>query len=311
MDRIPDKVVLQLKWVHQAQFAGFYLAQEQGYYAEEGIDVQFLEGGQDMDIAQSVVSGEADFAVLSPEDILINASQGRPLTAIAAIYRRSAVVFTSRAGSGIIQPNDFPGHKIAVLGKAGAIRDFEIQFRAMAANLGLPLSRMELIPYDPDYAGFRRGEIGVTAAYLTGGVIRLQQDGYTLNIFWPGDYGVQAYSDTLACANTLMTENPDLVTRFLRATLKGWRTAVGNPDLAVDDTLKYARKADRSLQTAMMEAQIPLVYTGNDHIGWMRAEDWQYMHDTLSSQGILGKPLNTGVLFTMSFLKRIYAGESE
>ena len=62
---------MQLKWVHQAQFAGFYMAQEKGYYAQENIKVTFLEGGQGIDIAQRVVSGQADFGVLTPEFILV------------------------------------------------------------------------------------------------------------------------------------------------------------------------------------------------------------------------------------------------
>ncbi len=69
--KAPDEVKLQLKWLHQAQFAGFYMAQEKGYYAKENIKVTFLEGGQDVDIAGSVISGKADFGVVSPEEILI------------------------------------------------------------------------------------------------------------------------------------------------------------------------------------------------------------------------------------------------
>ena len=79
-----DEVTVQLKWVHQAQFAGFYWAQEKGYYARENLKVHFREGGQGIDSAQSVISGEAAFGVITPEDVLIKRSQGAPLTAIAA-----------------------------------------------------------------------------------------------------------------------------------------------------------------------------------------------------------------------------------
>ncbi|MBI9075760.1 MAG: ABC transporter substrate-binding protein [Desulfatibacillum sp.] len=91
----PDKVAVQLKWVHQAQFAGFYVAKERGFYADENLEVTFLEGGGGIDIAQSVVSGNALFGVMAPEDLLIKRAQGEPLKALAAIYRRSAVVYVS------------------------------------------------------------------------------------------------------------------------------------------------------------------------------------------------------------------------
>jgi NitT/TauT family transport system substrate-binding protein len=72
----PDEVKLQLKWLHQAQFAGFYMAQEKGYYAKENIKVTFIEGEQGIDIAHRIVSSQADFGVLTPEFIFIKRSQG-------------------------------------------------------------------------------------------------------------------------------------------------------------------------------------------------------------------------------------------
>jgi NitT/TauT family transport system substrate-binding protein len=91
-EQLPDEVTLQLKGVHQAEFAGFYLAQEKGYYARENIKVIFLEGEKDLAIVQRVVYGPADFAVIAPESLLTARSQGQPVTAIAAIYRQTVVM---------------------------------------------------------------------------------------------------------------------------------------------------------------------------------------------------------------------------
>lgn len=302
----PEKVTLQLKWVHQAQFAGFYMAREKGFYAEEGLDVSFLEGGNNVDIAQSVLSGAADFGVMSPEDVLIKCSQGEPLLALAAIYRRSAVVYASREGSGIVGPGDFKGKKFAVRGSEGSVRDFELQFQALAKSQALPLSRMELLDYDPSYQGFLDGEVDVTAAYLTGGVIRMRQDGTALNIIWPGDYGVRFYSDVLVATRETASERPGLTERFLRATLKGWEEAIGDPQAAVQATLKYAKIPDPELQTAMMDAQAPLVHTGEDRIGWMKASDWMHMHDILVEQDICPALQDVNSVFTIDFLQKAY-----
>jgi len=306
--KTPDEVKLQLKWVHQAQFAGFYMAQEKGYYAKENIRVTFLEGGRDMDIAQRVVSGQADFGVLTPEFIFMKRSQGASLTAIAAIYRRSAVVFAAMADSGIVRPSDFIGKTVAT-GDPGGSQDFELQFYAMMKRLGLAASKVKVVPYDPAYAAFYNGKVEVTPCYSTGGLIRIRQKGLKLNLIWPSDYGIHFYSDTLSTTERLISEKPDLVTRFLRATLKGWQDAIEDYRQAVTVTLKHALIKDPELQTTMMEAMLPLVHTGEDRIGWMKAEVWQGMYQILLEQRLLTGPFDIDQAYTLRFLNEIYGGK--
>ena len=154
-----------------------------------------------------------------------------------------------------------------------------------------------------------KGEVDSTAIYSTGGLIRLRQAGYEVNLIWPSDYGVHLYADTLITTDQLIAENPDLVTRFLRATLRGWREAIEDPEAAVAITLRYAKEADAELQAQMMEASLPLIHTGEDQIGWMREEVWQGMHDILLEQGILAGPVDVDKVYTMEFLQKIYGGE--
>ena len=305
----PEEVKLQLKWVHQAQFAGFYMAQEKGHYAKENIKVTFLEGGQGIDSSESVISGKAYFGVVAPEDVLIKRSQGAPLTAIAAIYRRSAVVYLSMADSGIIRPADLLGKKVAAAGTAGAIRDFEFQFYALMKKLGLDSKKLKIVTYDPDYVTFYKGEVDVTAAFATGGLIKMRQKGLKLNLIWPSDYGIHFYSDSLATTDRLISEKPDLVTRFLRATLRGWQDAIDDYKQAVTVTLKYAQIKDLELQTAMMEAMLPLVHTGEDRIGWMKAEVWQGMYQILLEQRLLARPFDVNQAYSLRFLKEVYGGK--
>lgn len=303
-----DDVTVQLKWVHQAQFAGMYVAQEKGYYAREGLKVSFLEGGQGIDIAASVISGKAQLGVITPEDILISRSRGAPLKAIAALYRRSAVVFLAKADSHITRPYDFPGKRVASAGEGGGVRDFEFQFHALVKKLGLNLSKIKIVPYDSKYTAFIEGEVEVTAAFSTGGLILLRQRGLKLNLIWPGDYGIHFYSDTLVTTDDTIRDKPGLVTRFLRATLKGWQDAIRNYQEAVTITLPYAKVKDPQFQTAMMEGLLPLVHTGEDHIGWMRDEVWQGMYDVLWDQKILDAPFEVNRAYTMRFLEEVYRG---
>ncbi|MBU2623371.1 MAG: ABC transporter substrate-binding protein [Proteobacteria bacterium] len=307
--KAPDEVKLQLKWLHQAQFAGFYMAQEKGYYAKENIKITFLEGGQDVDIAGSVVSRKADFGVVTPEYILINRSRGLPLIAIAAIYRRSAVAFAARANSGIVRPADFKGKTVAAAGKGGSM-EFDLQLRAMMKKLKIDILKLNIIPYDPEYASFYSGKTDVTAAYYTGGIIKIRKKGMKINLIWPEDYGINFYSDTLATTEKMISDNPDLVERFMRASMQGWQDAIEDYRQAVVVSLKYVHdKEDSDTQTAMMEAMLPLVHTGEDRIGWMKPEIWHEMYGTLLDQGLLEKPFDVDQAYTMRFIKEISGGK--
>jgi NitT/TauT family transport system substrate-binding protein len=304
VERPPDEVAVQLKWVHQAQFAGFYVAQERNYYAEENIEVTLIEGGPEVDEVEQVAAGQADFGVGAPEDMLLLRSHGKPVVAIAVIYRRSPLAFVTLADSGITRPADFLGRTAAIAGADG-----ELQFEATMKKLGLDSHQVEVMPYIYDYAPFYNGDADITVGYSTGSLIRILQEGYQVNLIWPSDYGVHLYADTLITTDQLIAENPDLVTRFLRATLRGWREAIEDPEAAVAITLEYAREADAEIQTQMMEASVPLVHTGEDHIGWMRAEVWDGMHDMLLEHGVLDEPVEVDEVYTIEFLQKVYGRE--
>jgi len=306
--KTPDEVTLQLKWVHQAQFAGFYVAQEKGYYAGENIKITFLEGGQGINLAQNILLGRAHFGVMSPEDILIQRSQGKPIKALAAIYRRSAVVFAALADSGIFRPSDFIGKTVALGNTSGATPEFELQLNSLTKRLGIDISRINIATYDPEYTAFSKGEIDVTPAFSTGGLIKMKQKGLKLNLIWPSEYGIRFFSDTLVTTDSLIDQYPDLILRFLKATLKGWRDAVEDYPKAVEITLKYAKIADPVLQTAMMEAMLPLVHTGVDVIGWMTPEIWQEMANLMMNHGLLTAPIDVNNAYTLRFLKEFYNG---
>lgn len=307
-EQLPDEITLQLKGVHQAQFAGFYLAQERGYYSRENMRVTLLEGEKDLAIVQRVAYGPAHFGIISPESVLTARSQGQPVTAIAAIYRQSPVVYVALTDMGIHRPQDFLGRTVATLDASGSQQDLQLQYYIMIKRLGLDISKMKLIAWDPNFATFYDGEADVTSCYSSGSLLSMRQKGLKLNLVWPSDYGAYFYSDLLITRDGLINENPGLATRFLRATLRGWQDAIEDYQQAVPVILKYARDKDPQLQAVMMEAQLPLVHTGEDQIGWMKAEDWQAMYKLLQDYDLLTKPFDVRQAYTMQFLQEVYGG---
>ncbi len=293
-------VTVQLKFLHDAQFGGFYAADQKGYYAAEGLAVTLLPGATDIDVLKSVVDGKAQFGVAGAVELIPARAEGKPVRAIASIYRRNPTVFFALANTGITRPQDFVGKKIR------AISDQPLILHAMMARLGIRPDQYTEVNLPSDVALFVSGEVPVWGAYITSFVLTVQQAGYKVNIIYPDDYGVHFYGDTIFATDDSIAKNPDLVRRFLRATFKGWTYAVENPATIGAMVVKYNPDRDAALENAKMTASIPLVDTGEDTIGWMKPEVWAGMEQTLREQGVLTKPMDVTQVYTMQFVKEVY-----
>ena len=293
-------VTVQLRWTHNAQFAGVYAAEQNGYYAAEGLAVTLVEGGANMDFIQPVLDGKAQFGISNADALILARGDNKPVRAIATIFRRSPTVFFALVESGIKRPQDFIGKKVRVVPLSAAITD------SMMARAGVRRDQYTAVNIAANLAPLLAGEIDVSLGFLTNEVITAQRAGYKLNLIYPDDYGVHFYADVLFTTDDLIAQNPDLVRRFTRATLKGWTFAVENPTAIGAFAQKYKADADKELENAKMIASLPLVNTGEDHIGWMKPEVWAGMEKTLREQGVLTKTVTLTDVYTMQFLNEVY-----
>jgi len=298
-EKSPTEVTVQLKWYHQAQFAGFYAADQNGYYAAEGLSVNFIEGGPEVDVPNSVLDGTAQFAVGAADTLIVSRSEGKPLGAIAAVFRRNPLVLFTMVDSNITRPQDFIGKRLRL---TPFQRSF---FTTMMDRVGISSDQYTVVCCELE--PFFSGDIDGSSGYLTNEVLAAQEAGYKLNIIYPDDYGVHFYADTIFTTDNFITNKPDLVTRFLRATLKGWRWAIENPEDAGLLALNYDPTLSADLQVAQMLAGIPLIHTGEDQIGWMRSDVWQGMIGSLLEQGNLTESVELDEVYTMEFLQQIYS----
>ena len=292
-------ITVQLKWLHQAQFAGLYAADRNGYYAAEGLKVNLIQGGPSVDLEKGVLEGTAQFGVDGADALITARANGNPVRAIAVIYRRSPLVFMTLADSGITKPQDFAGKTVQA--DTGAIT-----LHAMLANVGISSGQYHEVNLGTDLGPFYSGQVQVWNAYIYNEVLMAQSQGYKVNIIYPDDYGIHFYSDTLYSTDKYIAANPDLVLRFLRATLKGWTYAVEHPSEVGALVVKYSANANPAVENDKMAASLPLVNTGEDHIGWMKPDLWAGMEKTLREQGVLTTPLDVTKVYTMQFLQEIY-----
>jgi NitT/TauT family transport system substrate-binding protein len=292
-------VTVQLVWTHSAQFAGLYAAAQNGDYAAEGLDVRFIEGGGNVDFISPVINGEAQFGITAGDLLITARAEGKPLRAVATILRRDPYVFFSLSESGITRPVDFVGKTILVWPTARP------RLYAMLAQVGVNPDQVVLTA-DGDFTALYSGEIDVAGGYVTSEALLAKKAGHQVNIIYPEDYGVHLYSDTIFVTDELIATNADLVRRFLRATLKGWTYAVENPVEAGQLVARYNPKADTDFATDELVASLPLINTGEDHIGWMKPDVWAGMEQFLREQNVLTDPVDVTQVYTLQFLEDIY-----
>jgi len=292
-------VTIQLAWTHSAQFAGFYADDQNGYYADAGLDVTFIEGGTYVERLPTVLEGKAQFGLASGVELILARANGQPVQAIATILRQDPFAFFSLAGSNITRPQDFAGKTVQIRTRSLPI------LRAVTEQVGLPPDAYTE-DYEALFEDLYTGNIDVAVGFVTAQLLEAEQAGYKLNVIYPDDYGVHLYSDVIFATDEFIADNPTLVTQFLQATFKGWTYAVENPDEMGALVVQHSPNANAQLENAKMLVSLPLVNTGQNHIGWMETQVWNGMANTLREQGVLTQTIVVSQVYTTQFLQEIY-----
>jgi len=240
-------VRLQLQWVTQSQFAGYYAALDQGFYTEEGLDVTILEGAVEIVPQQVVASGEAEFGIAWVPKVLASREQGADLVNIGQVFQRSGTLEISWADSGITTPEDWAGKRVgtwgfgnefelfAALRKAGIEPDDPAQVTIvqqpfdMSLLLNREIDAAEAMIYN-EYAQV------LEATNPDTGELYQPEDLSVINF---NDVGTAMLQDHIFARESWLAEegNEDIAVRFLRASFKGWIYCRDNLDACVDIVL--------------------------------------------------------------------------
>jgi ABC-type nitrate/sulfonate/bicarbonate transport system substrate-binding protein len=293
----PAKSVVRLKWVHQAQFAGFYEAEDK-FYRSGGLDVEIRPGGVDFPAIQMVASGSEDFGVAGADQILLANEKGIPVVAIATIYRRTPFVLFARRSSGIASMKDFVGKNVGV--KLGG--NEELTYRAMLRSAGVDAAKVHEVPVKYDIGPFLAGAVDVWPGYVINEVLAAQEKGVDLTLVRPADYNINFYADTLFTRQSVIDSNPGRVKAFVQATMAGWHEAVEHPEEAAALGCRLSPQLDPNHEIAMMRASIPLLRPQELPLGKMEVEEWRSLHDQLLALGFLKHPVDIDKAFTNRFV---------
>jgi NitT/TauT family transport system substrate-binding protein len=285
-----DKVTLQLKWVTQAQFAGYYAAQEQGYYADEGLELTIRPGGPDIVPEQAVLGGQADIGIDWQDNLLATRDQGGEIVNIGQVFTRSGMTEIMWKDTGFDSLDDLRGKKVAVW-LAGNEHKL---FAALAKNGLDAQTDVEIVNQPFDMNLFLNREVDAAAAMTynelaqvletenpdTGELYQLED----LNVVKLEDIGIGSLEDGLfARADWLAEEaNQDIAKRFLKASFKGWIYCRDNPDDCVQYVLEAGSTLPEGHQRWMMNEINALIWPAPLGIGIMDPAAWQRTVDVVT-----------------------------
>ena len=221
-------VNLQLVWLHQFQFAGYYAALEKGFYREAGFKVTISEGGPGRSPVNEVISGRASYGVGKGE-ILLHRLHGKPVVAIAVIFQHSAIILLAKKESGIDNPQRMIGRRVMRLKGDDAAEDI-----AMFRKEGISLEQINIIPSTYDIKDLIDDKVDVFNAYITNEPYFLKVRSIPVSIISPRTYGIDFYGDCLFTSEQELKEHPKQVKAFREASLRGWEYAMAHPEEIVD-----------------------------------------------------------------------------
>lgn len=282
--RALEPVSLQLRWMHQFQFAGYYAALHQGFYQEAGLEVSLREGGPGIDPVALVVAGEADFGI-SVSSLVIDYLKGRPVLMMGPTFQHSPNVLLVRGANqrlvDLARPDAGP---IALMGG-----DQDVELKAMFLNEGIALERLRFVPNRDHLKDLIDGKVAALNGYLSNEPYSLKQAGIPYTAIEPRAYGLDFYGDVLFTHRDLANQRSKTVAAFRAASIRGWRHALEHPEQTVELILQHYNTQNKTREHLLYEAQAlhQLINPELIEIGHNNPGRWRYIADSYHRFGLI------------------------
>jgi NitT/TauT family transport system substrate-binding protein len=291
---------LGVGFIPNVQFAPFYVAQAKGFYAEEGLDLA-LEHGYENDFVALTAQGERQFAIASGDQVILARAQGMPVVYVMKWYQRFPVAVMALADTGIDSPEKLAGHSVGIPGLFGASY---VAWEALvyAAGLDETSIRLESIGFTQAEA-ISQGQVDAAVVYIANEPVQLTQAGMEVNVIQVSDY-IDLVSNGLITNETQIQENPELIRRLARATLRGVEYTIAHPEEAFAITRQAVPEItdeDAPTQRAVLEASIAL--WRSDQPGISDHQAWSDSVEFMLATGLVESPIDVDSLYTNEFVK--------
>lgn len=294
----PVKVVLD--WSPNTNHTGLYVAKDQGYYEEEGLDVEIIlpgSGGADTMVA----SNEVPFGVSIQENVTQGRTQGVPLVSLAAIIQHNTSGFAAPVAKGIKSPKDFEGKTYGGWGSP-------IEEAVMKSIMDLEQADVKKVNMvsigEADYFTAVKRDIDFAWIFYAWTGIEAELRGEPLDMLYVKDYSpsLDYYTPVIVSNEKTIESDPELVKKFMKATTKGYQYAIDHPEESASMLLKAVPDLDEELVKASQKWLSPKYQEDATRWGEQKQEVWQNYSDWMFERGLLDKKLDTDQAFTNEFL---------
>jgi len=288
---------LPMGFTPSVQYAPFYVAVDKGYFAAEGLALDF-DYSFETNGVQLVAAGQLPFAVVSGEQVLLARAQGLPVVYVFAWFQKFPVAIISKADSGITRPADLRGKRIGTPLLEGA--NF-VGLRALLAKAGVAPADVTIQAIGFNQApALTAGQVDAVVVYANNEPIRLAAQGEKLSVINVGDSVSLAANGILTNEGTVANQ-PDLIRRFNRALLRGLQDTLADPDAAYAISKKHVEGiTDDAVEKAVLAASIDMWRA--DRLGRSDPAAWETMQQTLLDAGLLTQAQDLTQTFTNDFV---------
>ena len=276
-----DEVRLQLQWVAQSQFAGYFVAQDLGFYEDRCLQVEILEGAVEIVPQTVLASGGAEFGLAWVPKALVSPEQGADIVNIAQVFERSGTLEVSHADSGITHPDDWAGKTVGNWG-------FGNEFELTAAIEKFEVADVELVAQQFDMLALLNRELDAAEAMIYNEYAQLleAENPETGELYQPEDFNVIDFNDPEIATAMLQDAvwvnadwiaeegNEDVAQRFLEASFQGWIHCLDNFDECVQIVLDHGSTLGESHQAWQLNEILALIFPATNGIGVMNQPLW-------------------------------------
>jgi NitT/TauT family transport system substrate-binding protein len=294
-------VTFQLNWVAGGANAGFASAVAQGFYKDAGLDVTLVQGNGSGNTAQLVANGRAQLAYADAVAITQLIAKGAPMKVVSTIYQSNPNEVSALKKTGIKSIKDLAGKKVGV--PSGSSQTTMLPLFLKANNL--KESDMTLLNMPPAsmVPALLQGQVDAILGSVDAYQIQLEAQGAQLDNYRFADYGVPTVSTSIFASDAFLKENPDLVKKFIAASLKGWSFALDNPAQAVKDLKQVFPEVNEKLAASELAAIPPLFCSGGaKYIGKAEDAQWVKSQELLSEVKLLPAGVDPKTYYSNEYL---------
>ena len=307
VDEAPDKLVFMAGFKPQANlpFVAAYVAQEQGYFAEQDLEVEIRHASSGEHL-KLLVAGDVHVTTAAATSVLKRRSDPElPIVAIALFGQKGQQAYIALKDSGIADLESWEGHNFGY--KISVPPDY----LAMLEAGGVDREKINEVQVGFDPRVLTEGRVDVLAVFKSNEPNIVRRLGHEVVLWDPADFNVPNMGLTYITTDAYASESSDILDRFLRATLNGVEYALENRQGTLDIIMKYAPKEDRTHQTFMLDTELADAtsqLTEDIGVGQMTDAQWRALYDHLLKFEALPRPFDYKTAFTTTFLERAYDG---